>query len=338
MTLLQIENLDVRYNIEDAGDLVAVDGVSFSIEQGETFGLVGESGCGKTTTGKAIIKLLDENGRIEDGTIRFNGQDIDQMSDKEIRDIRWAGISMIPQSAMNGLNPVYRVGDQITEAIFRHQPDVGPDEATERARDLFERVGIEADRVGDYPHQLSGGMRQRAMIAMALACDPDLIIADEPTTALDVIVQDGILEELEELVADFEVSLLVISHDISVIVETCDRIGVMYGGKLMETGPTGEVIENTANPYTMGLLNAFPDIEEATDELVEIPGTPPSLEHPPSGCRFSERCPFATAACEGGHPPMYNVGGTAEHKSACYHLEKVDQIRQEAQKEATWTN
>lgn len=334
MALLDINNLQVNYRIDENREVQAVDDVSFSIEPGETFGLVGESGCGKTTLAKAIIRLLDANGYVSGGEIHFKGQDLAEVSNREIRDVRWAEISIIPQSSMSGLNPVYKVGDQIVEAILRHEPETSPEAAHERARSLLERVGVEAERAEDYAHEFSGGMKQRAMIAMALACDPDLIIADEPTTALDVIVQDQVLQELEELQDELNVAFLVISHDISVIAETCDRVGVMYGGKLMEIGTTRDVFENTANPYTLGLKNSFPNIEHAQDRLVSIPGSAPSLENPEPGCRFRERCPFATQECSTEHPPLYRVEG--EHRSACYRLDDIDQIREDAAEEDTW--
>lgn len=334
MSLLDITDLEIRYRIEDDPDVQAVDGVSFSIERGETFGLVGESGCGKTTIAKSIIQLLDQNGYVADGEIVFDGQDLAQLSRAEIRDIRWARISTIPQASMSGLNPVYKVGDQIAEAILHHEPGTTDEEAQTRARDLLERVGVDPERADDYAHEFSGGMKQRAMIAMALSCSPDLIIADEPTTALDVIVQDQVLDELEALQADTGVAFLVISHDISVIAETCDRVGVMYGGKLMEIGTTEDVFENPANPYTMGLKNSFPNIKEARDSLVSIPGTPPNLQDPKLGCRFQDRCPFATAECETEHPPLYTV--TTGHRSACHRLDILDRMRLESTDEETW--
>jgi oligopeptide/dipeptide ABC transporter ATP-binding protein len=338
MSLLEIDDLDIRYRVGEDSEVRAVDGVSFSIERGETFGLVGESGCGKTTLGKGIIRLLDENGYVAGGEIRFDGQDLSELSNKEIRDVRWAEISTIPQASMSGLNPVYKVGDQIAEAILHHEPDTTKTEADERARQLLDRVGVEPARADDYAHEFSGGMKQRAMVAMALSCSPDLIIADEPTTALDVIVQDQVIDELEQLQEETGVSFLIISHDISVIAETCDRVGVMYGGKLMEVGTTQQVFDTPANPYTMGLKNSFPNIEEAKDSLISIPGSPPTLRDPVPGCRFRERCPFATAECESEHPPSETVSGVdGGHESACYHLDKLDVMRTEARKESTWT-
>ena len=334
MALLDITNLQVNYRVDETSEVQAVDDVSFSLEPGETFGLVGESGCGKTTLAKAVIRLLDHNGYVAGGEIHFKGQDLAEVSNREIRDVRWAEISIIPQSSMSGLNPVYKVGDQIVEAILRHEPGTTAEEADARARELLERVGVEADRADDYAHEFSGGMKQRAMIAMSLACDPDLIIADEPTTALDVIVQDQVLQELETLQEELNVAFLIISHDISVIAETCDRVGVMYGGKLMEIGDTTDVFEETANPYTLGLKNSFPNIDQAQSHLVSIPGSAPSLEDPAPGCRFRERCPFATEVCSTEHPPLYTVDG--DHKSACYHLDELDQMRAEARREETW--
>jgi oligopeptide/dipeptide ABC transporter ATP-binding protein len=336
MTLLEIDNLDVRYGLDESGEVRAVDDVSFTIDRNETFGLVGESGCGKTTLGKSIIRLLDENGYVANGEIRFEDRDLAELSDSEIRDIRWADISTISQSAMNGLNPVYKVGDQITEAILRHEPETAAQEADERARELLERVGIEGERADDFAHEFSGGMKQRAVIAMAIACDPNLVIADEPTTALDVIVQDAVLEELETLQEEFGVALLIISHDISVIAETCDRVGVMYGGKLMELGPTEAVFDSPANPYTLGLRNSFPDIESTGDQLVSIPGSPPTLTDPEPGCRFRERCPFAVSECETEHPPLERVEGSTDHVSACYRLEDLAEMRERAAEEGTW--
>ena len=362
MALLDVEGLSVRYRVDEEREVHAVDDVSFAIERGETFGLVGESGSGKSTLGKAIIRLLDRNGYVEDGDVRFKGERLDDLPDHEIRDVRWAEISTISQSAMNGLNPVYRVGDQIAEAILRHQPETSYEDAFARSRDLLEKVGIDGARAEDYAHEFSGGMKQRAVIAMAIACDPDLIIADEPTTALDVIVQDEVLNELEELQRELGLSILMISHDISVIAETCDRVGVLYGGKLMEVGRTDEVFENPANPYTMGLKNSFPHIEQAQERLVSIPGVPPTLLDPTSGCRFRQRCPFAEEDCYTEHPPLFDVDraagaagagggasigsdgtvgggeavGSGTHHSACYRLDSLADMQAKAVEEETW--
>ncbi|WP_227354749.1 ABC transporter ATP-binding protein [Haladaptatus salinisoli] len=375
MSLLEVNELCVRY---DAGEkqVHAVDGVSFSVDHGETYGLVGESGCGKTTLAKSLIHLLDANGYVESGEVWFDGTlpqwedengnarreiidddrypvredgmtDLTKLDDQQIRDVRWRDIALIPQSAMNALNPVYKVGDQIVEAILRHEPATTREEADARARDLIERVGIEPERADDYAHQFSGGMKQRAVIAMAMACNPDLLIADEPTTALDVIIQDRILEELEALQEEFNVAILVVSHDVSVMAEICDKLAVMYGGKMMESGPMGEVLTDSANPYTLGLKNSFPTVEEEQRKLISIPGSPPTLLDPGAGCRFSARCPFVVDECHSAHPPMYDVeqaemGKRTEantphvHRSACYRVDELETMRTEAQKEETW--
>lgn len=375
MSLLEVNDLCVRY---DAGDkqVHAVDGVSFNVEHGETYGLVGESGCGKTTLAKSLMHLLDSNGYVESGEIWFDGTlpewedergnarreiidddrypvradgmtDLAQLDNQQIRDIRWRNIALIPQSAMNALNPVYKVGDQIVEAILRHEPDTPPEEAHERARDLIERVGIDPDRADDYAHQYSGGMKQRAVIAMAMACNPDMLIADEPTTALDVIIQDRILEELEELQEEFDVAILVVSHDVSVMAEICDQLAVMYGGKMMESGPMQDVLVDSANPYTLGLKNSFPTVEEVDQNLISIPGSPPTLLDPTDGCRFAPRCPFAVDECHSAHPPMYDTeqaeaGKRTEassphvHRSACYRVNELETMRAEARKEEKW--
>jgi oligopeptide/dipeptide ABC transporter ATP-binding protein len=376
MALLEVNDLSVRY---DAGEsqVHAVDGVSFDVEHGETFGLVGESGCGKTTLGKSLIHLLDSNGYVESGEVWFDGTlprwedergevrqevieddqypvredgmtDLTELDNEDIRDIRWRNIALIPQSAMNALNPVYKVGDQIIEAILRHEPGTTREEADARARDLLERVGIEPERADDYAHEYSGGMKQRAVIAMAMACNPDMLIADEPTTALDVIIQDRILEEIEDLQEEFDVSILVISHDISVMAEICDKLGVMYGGKLMESGPKEEVLRNAANPYTLGLKNSFPTVKQEQEQLVSIPGSPPTLLDPSEGCRFADRCPFVVDECHTTHPPMYDVDAAEngvrtesrsghEHRSACYRVDELEMMREDATKEETWT-
>lgn len=374
MALLEVNDLSVRYDVDDA-TIHAVDGVSFSVEHGETFGLVGESGCGKTTLGKTILQLLDRNGSVADGElwldavppgwenndgsirqeviddnwypVRDDGMvNLVELSDEQIRDIRWRNVALVTQSAMNALNPVYKVGDQITEAIHRHEPGTSQQAADKRARELLERVGIEPERADDYAHEYSGGMKQRAVIAMAIACSPDLLIADEPTTGLDVIVQDRILDELNELQEEFDLSILVISHDISVMTDICDRLAVMYGGKIMECGTTNEVLTETANPYTLGLQNAFPTVSGDQERLVSIPGTPPTLRESPTRCQFIDRCPFAIEECRTAHPPTYNVeratdgalveSGEQTHRSACYRVNELDEIRARSTAEETW--
>ncbi len=307
---LEIENLSVGYRTGE-GTVNAVDNVSFTVDEGERMGLVGESGCGKTTIAKSIIGLLPENGEVLNGSIRMVGDDLDldlvQASMPELREVRWDELALVSQSAMNGLDPVYTIGDQIREAIQLHE-DVSDKESIERARGLLDQVGIDKDRVDSYPHQLSGGMRQRAMIAMSLALDPSIILADEPTTALDVITQDHILAQIDQLSRDYGNSLLMITHDISVVAETCDRVGVMYAGKLVEEGPIDEVFVEPEHPYTQGLLNAFPTLAEQSSDLVTIRGEPPDLINPPRGCRFYERCPYREDACMQEDPPLTTRG------------------------------
>src|SRR3989442_1446284 len=411
--LLNVDHLKVYFKILK-GTVHAVDDVSFQLERGQTMGLVGESGCGKTTTAYAITRLLPGNGRVLGGSVVFDGQVIvrsdlpteveellrqgnwqseidtvlrreesefaayqagggqvleaeEQMEDeyayfseikplidqkgtmaeedlreqleditrrhvrgfgasrrrrrrdkaieRQIAAIRWSKVAMIFQSAMNAFNPVYRVGDQIEEALATHYPDMTKEEARERVLGLFDLVGIDRSRVDGYPHEFSGGMRQRSMIAMALACNPQLLIADEPTTAPDVIMQDRILAEIRDLQRELNIAMIIITHDISVVAEVAEKIGIMYGGKLFEYGNIREVFEHPANPYTIGLMSAFPSIKGDRRRLRAIPGSPPDLSDPPPGCRFHPRCRFAQEICRAQDPPMVEVA--PGHGSLC---------------------
>ena len=314
MSLLEVTNLDVEYRTSE-GPIKAVNDVSFSIDENEKFGLVGESGCGKSTIAQSVLRLLPDNGAITNGTIELDGVDLVTIDDESLRDIRWDEISFISQSAMNALDPVYTIGGQIIEAIQTHE-DIKKKKARKKAEDLVELVGLERERVDSYPHQLSGGMRQRAMIAMALALDPRLIIADEPTTALDVITQDHILEEINTLTDTIGSSMFIITHDISVVAETCDKVGVMYGGELVEAGPIDEVFVDPEHPYTLGLLNAFPTIDGEEEELITMPGQPPDLRDQPSGCSFYERCPYRVEGCQESNPELTRRGES--RKAACF--------------------
>jgi len=315
MTLLEVKNLDINYHAQ-GGILKAVEGVSFSLEKGRSLGFVGESGCGKTTLGMALMKLLPSNGFIGGGQIIFEGEDILKKNEEEMRKVRWRKISMIFQAAMNALNPVQRVGNQIVEAIMTHDPSLKKDEAFEMVEDLFKLVGIPKDRIKDYPHQYSGGMKQRAIIAMALACKPNLIIADEPTTALDVIVQDQILQEIKSLQEEFQMSIIFISHDISVVAEVSHEIGIMYAGKLVEYGYREEVFESPRHPYTKALLSSYPTLNGEKNRLTPIPGETPNLINPPTGCRFFDRCPVAVSLCKINPPKWVAISPT--HKVLCY--------------------
>lgn len=331
--LLEVNNLSIKYESKDEPDVEAVRDVSFTIEHGENLGLVGESGCGKTTTAASVIRDLPSNGKITSGEIIFDGQDITHLPKKELQKLRWKEISMITQSAMASLNPVYTINEQIREAIQVHEKGVSNKEARERGEKLFELVGIDPDRITDYPHQLSGGMRQRAIIAMALVHNPKLIIADEPTTALDVIVQEQILHRMNELQKEINSSMLMITHDISVVAQTCDKVAVMYGGELMEVGTTDQVYNDAHHPYTLGLQNAFPSIEGEKQDLVSIPGFPPDLSNPPTGCPFAARCPWSAPVCE---QPLPEVEIDDGHRVMCHEPTPFEQVRETADEKERW--
>ncbi|HEY4190891.1 MAG TPA: ABC transporter ATP-binding protein [Candidatus Limnocylindrales bacterium] len=299
--LLVVEDLSVRFSLP-AGSVKAVDGVSFRLDDGEAMGIAGESGCGKTTTALSMVRLLPANGRIKGGKIELFGIDLVPKTEQQLARYRWREISIVFQGAMNALNPVRRVGDQIAEPIEVRlgQPR---ESARKRASELLDLVGIPKKRSGAYPHELSGGMRQRAMIAMALACDPAIVIGDEPTTALDVMVQAQILQLLEQLRRDLGLSLMLITHDLSVIAETCDKVMVMYAGRIAEEGPVRRVFTTPRHPYTQALLGAYPNIHADRRTLEVIPGMPPDLRNPPPGCRFEPRCAFRMPICTEVVPP-----------------------------------
>jgi oligopeptide/dipeptide ABC transporter ATP-binding protein len=328
--LLEIDNLRVSYRTAQ-GDALAVDGVSLALDAGDYLGLVGESGCGKSTIAKAILGILPQAARAT-GSIRFAGRDLVGLDASELRRIRWRDIALIPQNAMNGFDPVYTIEKQLDEAIAAHV-EMPARERTKRIAELFAMVGLRSTRLKDYAHQFSGGMRQRAMIAMALALDPKLIVADEPTTGLDVIIQDQILERVAEIHTSSGNAMLLITHDMAVVSENCDRIAVMYAGRIMEMGGQ-ELFLSPVHPYTMGLCNAFPDAGRRDGELIAIPGTPPSLIDPPSGCPFHKRCPFATSRCAGEVPPLMEL--SAAHFAACHYADRAPQFREQARDPATW--
>ncbi|MES3161197.1 MAG: ABC transporter ATP-binding protein [Halorubrum sp.] len=335
MTVLDVSDLEVYYETED-GPAQAVDGVSFSIEEGENIGIVGESGCGKTTLAKAIIGILPEEGYINGGSIQFDDEDLTELSDPERRRYKWEEISMIAQSAMNALDPVYTIREQIVEAIETHRPGTGRTESERIVTEMFDLVGLDPNRADDYPHQFSGGMRQRAMIAMALALQPSLVLADEPTTALDVIMQDQILKRIGEIQSEINSSMMVITHDVSVVAETCDRVIVMYAGKIAEEGPVEEIFGQPYHPYTIGLKRAFPNIRESNQDLLSIDGYPPELTDPPTGCRFAERCPMATEECWEHEPEARNQG---ELRTYCHHTDRIDgEFRPRADEPQTWAD
>ena len=332
MSLLVVENLEVVYRLRNRS-LKAVDNVSFTVEKGEYFGIVGESGSGKTTLARAILRLLPKNGEITKGHIILNDKDITSWSDQQLRTVRWREMSFIPQSAMNALDPVVRIGDQILESIQTHEP-VTKEEGYSRAGELFKLVGLDPKRLRDYPHQFSGGMRQRVLIAMSLSLNPDLIVADEPTTALDVIVKDQILDRMDRIQKQLHKSLLLVTHDISVVAENCDKTIVMYGGKIVEYATTKALLHQPYHPYTLGLKNAFPRLKGPIRELVSIPGSPPDLVNPPSGCRFHPRCPFARQQCVDEEPALVEV--EHNHYSACHFPELANEFREKATDGQLW--
>ncbi len=330
--LLAIRDLAIHYRTT-AGAVQAVDGIDLDLRPGEALGLVGESGCGKTTVAKALLRLLPPNGTIPRGRIDFAQRDLLPLDPESMRQVRWKDIAWISQAAMNALDPVYRIGDQIIEAMQAHIR-IDRKAAWRHSEELFRAVGIDPQRLSAYPHEMSGGMKQRAVIAMALALEPRMVIADEPTTALDVVTQSQILARLVHLRKQRGLSLLFITHDISVVVQTCDRVAVMYGGKIMETGPVREVFRNPIHPYTMGLTNAFPTLEGARRELISIPGTPPDLLYPPPGCRFAERCPFARPRCVSDSPPLQRIN--VERAVACHFPDEAEPFRVASAQEVTW--
>ena len=301
MPILQVENLTTHYRIQ-RGWVRAVERVSFDVQEGEAMGLAGESGCGKSTIALTLLKILPSGGKIRKGKIIFEGRDLVPLSEAEMRKVRWKGISIVFQGAMNAMNPVFKVGFQIAEAIKVHEPDVPGSEVKERVGRLLETVGIEASRAENYPHEFSGGMRQRALIAMALASNPRLLIGDEPGTALDVIVQAQALKLLRELKDKLGLSMILISHDLSIIAETCDKVAIMYAGKIVEYGDTLSIFKNPLHPYTQGLIKAFPSIKGERVRLTSIPGQPPDLLHPPPACRFNPRCPYVMDICKKEEP------------------------------------
>jgi peptide/nickel transport system ATP-binding protein len=330
--LLALEDLRVEYRTS-RGATRAVDGVTIEVHEGEVLGLVGESGCGKTTLGRSIIRVLPRNASISNGRILFDGVDLAALPEPEMARYRWREIAMVPQAAMDSLDPVYRLGDQFNEVLTITG---GLERAAARARalELCDLVGLDRRRLAAFPHELSGGMRQRAAIALALALRPRLIVADEPVTALDVVVQHHILRRLRQLRAELGLSVVLVTHDISVIAQTCDRMAVMYAGKIVEVGPTIDVFARPQHPYTMGLQNSFPNLLRPHETLIPIEGVPPDLLDPPPGCRFAPRCPFALERCL-AEPPLlrYLEPGRGV---ACHRAEEAGEIRVQARETRRW--
>jgi peptide/nickel transport system ATP-binding protein len=315
--LLEISDLKVTFRGDDGRVTHAVHGLDLSLARGTTLGFVGESGCGKSVTSLAVMGLLPNSASIG-GSVRFDGIDLIALSDRKLRDLRGDRLAMIFQEPMTSLNPSYTIGEQIIEAIVRHRK-VSRSEARKRAIEMLRRVKIPSPerRIDDYPHRLSGGMRQRAMIAMALACEPDLLIADEPTTALDVTIQAQILDLLRELKARSLLSaIILITHDLGVVAEICDEVAVMYAGEVVESAPVDDLFERPEHPYTVGLLGSLPRLDRRVEHLATIEGTVPNMAPPPPGCRFAPRCPFAAERCHRERPPIVRVSPT--HWSRCF--------------------
>jgi peptide/nickel transport system ATP-binding protein len=314
MSVLSVRNLEVTYSTQ-AGPVPAVRGVSLDIDKGEVLGLAGESGCGKSTVVNAILRLLPQ-GATTSGQVLLNNEDVLTMKAGRLRAVRWTGASVVFQGAMHALNPVQRIGDQLAEAIVIHKLSAEK-EAIVRAGDLLEKVGLPPRRLRDYPHELSGGQKQRVMIAMALSCSPSLIIADEPTTALDVMVQAQVLSLLNKLQHEMGLAMLFITHDLSVLVEVCDRLAIMYAGKIVEEGPSGPVFDKPAHPYTEALAAAFPAIGDLRFRKAPsgLGGDPPQPDAIPSGCSFHPRCPVAFDECPSVIPDLYEAGD--RRRAAC---------------------
>ncbi len=317
--LLDVKNLKTRFKTDD-GQFLAVDDVSFQLKKGQTLGIVGESGCGKSVTSLSIMRLIQKPGTIENGEILFRGQDILKMNEDQMRKIRGNEIAMIFQEPMTSLNPLFTIGNQIAEAIELHQPSLTKSQINERAVEMLKLVGIPAPekRFHEYPHQLSGGMRQRVMIAMAISCNPSLLIADEPTTALDVTIQAQILDLMRKLQKEFQAGMILITHDLGVVAEMCQEVVVMYAGKIVEHGTVEDIFYRPKHPYTRGLLDSIPHFEtgKKLTQLNTIPGLVPSLLKLPNGCRFQERCRFAQEKCKTSYPHFEKIENN--HHVACH--------------------
>jgi len=313
MPLLEINNLKLHF-FTRLGPARAVDGISFSINKNETFGLIGESGCGKTTTALAIIRLIKPPGRIVGGSILFDQTDLVTMTEEQMRLLRGKAIAIVRQEAQNALNPVMTIGRQIMEVIMQHE-NVSRQTALARAKDQLNRVGINGQRVKAYPHEFSGGMKQRAMVAIATACNPRFLILDEPTTGLDVIVQRQLLTLINKLKNDLQLTSILISHDLSVVAETCDRVAVMYAGKIVEEADAVSLYSHPLHPYSRALIGAFPRLKGKRRKLKSIPGSPPRLISPPAGCRFEPRCAHAMEICKTVDPAAMEKDG---HRVACH--------------------
>ena len=320
-TILQVRDLHTSF-LTSNGEVKAVRGISFDVEKGKTLGIVGESGSGKSVTSLSILQLLGTTGKITSGSIKLDGEELTTMNKKEMRAVRGARISMIFQDPMTSLNPLIPMGEQVDEMIWEHNRDMSKAERQGKVLELFKMVRIPEPekRMKAYPHEFSGGMRQRVMIAMALACHPELLIADEPTTALDVSIQDQILKLMRSLQREMGMSIMFITHDLGVVAELCDRVAVMYGGLIMEEADIVDIFKQPMHPYTMGLMASIPAMNQDKSRMLRsIPGSPPDMIHPPKGCPFSPRCPYAMRICADERPPYVNCG--ENRRSMCWLLD-----------------
>ena len=320
MVTLEVNGLSTHYYL-GSKVVKAVDDVSFTVDKRETLGIAGESGCGKTTTAYSILRILPENGEIVKGEVLLDGEDLVRKSDEEMRKLRWREASIVFQYAMNAFNPVLRIGKQIIE-VMMEKYEISKMEAKLKVGDLFDEVGLEPKRMMNFPHEFSGGMLQRAIIAQALSCDPKIIIADEPVTALDVIVQNKILDLLRKLQAKYDLGVLFITHDLSVVAENCTQTAIMYAGNMVELGSTSEVFNHSLHPYGSKLIGAFPSVLGPKKRLEFIPGTPPNLLNPPPGCKFHPRCPFAEPICKQELPEFREI--RPGHFSRCHFAGELD--------------
>lgn len=327
-TLLEVKNLRTKYKTDD-GIIYPVDDISFRVKKGQTLGIVGESGCGKSQTALSIMRLIQKPGLIESGDVIFKDESLLKKSDDQMREILGNQMAMIFQEPMTSLNPVFTIGDQIEESIRLHKENLSNAEIKQRAIDMLKLVGIPAaeKRYDEYPHQLSGGMRQRVMIAMAMSCNPQLLIADEPTTALDVTIQAQILDLMRKVQKEFNAGMILITHDLGVVAEMCQDVLVMYAGKVVEFGSVEDIFYRPRHPYTQGLLNSIPHFEtgERMKSLKTIPGLVPNLYKLPSGCRFQDRCTFASDVCKKSEPQLENLRGV--HRVACFNSDKTEAVR-----------
>lgn len=317
--VLEVKNLSIEYPI-NLGTVQAVKNVSFDLFRGEALGIVGESGCGKSTMGLSILKMVRPPGVISSGEILFKGRDILKMREREVRRLRGQDIAMVFQNPLTSLNPLFRIDRQFLETIRQHKPNMPRHEALKMAERILDALGIEPKRLYEYPHQLSGGMRQRIMIGLGLIMDPDIVVADEPTTSLDVIVEAGFIDMLKRLRKEFNLSIILITHNLGMVAEIADRLAVMYGGKIIEEADAATIYHDMLHPYTFGLINCVPNINLEQKELITMPGSPPDLVNPPAGCRFAERCPYAMDICREKEPELKQYG--EGHRAACWLHEK----------------